>query len=134
MSIFWISCCVIKRGVWGDPPPILGHTRPPGVNRVGLGRGGGNRTIEDLPPPQKKKHHFFGNDHSLYLSSLRELIISKSAAKLEISMLSICEKIRFYQPAPNDAPANADMLIGNGAKLFRWDGTGLLGSKDMRET
>ena len=35
MSIFWISCCGIKRGVWGDPPPILGHTCPPGV-RMGV--------------------------------------------------------------------------------------------------
>ena len=49
-------------------------------------------------------------------------------------MLSIHEKIRFYQPAPNDAPANAVMLIGNGAKLLRQVGTGLLESKDMRET
>ena len=32
MSIFWISCCGIKRGVWGDPPPILGHTWPHGVS------------------------------------------------------------------------------------------------------
>ena len=43
-------------------------------------------------------------------------------------------KVRFYQPASSDAPANAVILIGNGAKLSRQVGTGFLGSKDMRET
>ena len=46
MSIFWISCCGIKRGVWGDPPPILGHTWPHDVKRRVLGD----------PPPHSRAY------------------------------------------------------------------------------
>ena len=31
-----------RGGVGGDPPPIIGRTRPPGINRGGPGRGGSN--------------------------------------------------------------------------------------------
>ena len=37
MSIFWISCCGIKRGVWGDPPPHSRAYLAPWRKEGGLG-------------------------------------------------------------------------------------------------
>ena len=43
--MIWKTTSGIKRGVWGDPPPILGRTWPPGVKRVVSG-----------DPPHSKAH------------------------------------------------------------------------------